>query len=303
MPTSKTRKGSSWGIPTCESRSLKPLRRGPRDTVGPPIMSLKERLKSSLIGTPLQGPARRLASWLKPRKWPAERLAAAEEERIDRLLPLVLRPDDNCVDVGGHLGSFLADFRRLAPRGRHVAVEPVPHKARWLRRKFPGVEVHELALGPAPSEATFSFMPRRSGYSGLRSRTSTANETAVELHVQVARLDDIVPADRPIRFVKVDVEGAELGVFQGATRLLGTSRPFVLFECVAASFQLYETTAEQVHRVLHDDCGLDVFLLQDWLEGRGPLDRAAFQAATTPDDSGLVAAFNFLAAPGPRSAA
>jgi FkbM family methyltransferase len=266
-------------------------------------MSLQERLKSSLIGTPLYRPVKRAVSWLRPPRWPAERMMALEEEQVERLLPLVIGPEDNCLDVGGHLGSFLAEFRRLASRGKHFAFEPIPEKAQRLRRKFPDVDVREVALGATSGPTTFAFVPNRSGYSGLLFRGDPATDRMVELHVELARLDDVIPPGLPVRFIKVDVEGAELGVFEGGKRVLRESRPFVLFECIECSYRAYGTTAEQIHKLLHDECGLGVYLLGAWLDGKGPLDLPAFVAATTPEDPGAIAGFNFLAAPGPRPTA
>jgi FkbM family methyltransferase len=261
---------------------------------------LKDRLKSLLVGTPLSRPARRFSAWLRPPRWPTERLMAHEERCIERLLPLILQPDHNGVDVGSHLGLFLGEFCRLAPRGRHHAFEPIPHKAHWLRRRFPTVEVHEVALGEQPGTASFAYIPNRSGYSGLRFRGEADRDQVVTLEVQVARLDDLLPAEHVVRFIKVDVEGGELGVFRGARRILRQSRPFVLFECYEPAFRHYETTADHVYEALHDDGGLDIYLLADWLDRRPPLDRDGFRAATVPGPDGAPAGFNFLAAPGPR---
>ena len=44
------------------------------------------------------------------------------------------------------------------------------------------------------------------------------------------RLDDIVSASAEVEVVKIDVEGAELGVLRGAPRLISRCRPVILFE-------------------------------------------------------------------------
>ena len=48
---------------------------------------------------------------------------------------------------------------RLAPRGRHRAVEPVPKKAARLRKKFPGVAVPEVALAETQGTNEFFIDP------------------------------------------------------------------------------------------------------------------------------------------------
>ena len=67
-------------------------------------------------------------------------------ELLVALMEEVLEPDSDCLDVGAHAGSVLAELVRLAPEGRHVAWEPLPEFAERLRRAYPEVEVREAAL-------------------------------------------------------------------------------------------------------------------------------------------------------------
>src|SRR5262249_36268677 len=113
-------------------------------------MPLYERIVSSVIGTPLQRPAEHLRRlWQLPRRlrYPELREIYLEQERIYSLIGRTITPAMNCIDVGCHLGSFLYNIIRLSPYGKHIAVEPIPYKADWLRRRFPAVEVHQIVLG------------------------------------------------------------------------------------------------------------------------------------------------------------
>jgi hypothetical protein len=47
-------------------------------------------------------------------------------ELLVALMEEVVGPDSDCLDVGAHAGSVLAELVRLAPEGRHVASEPLP---------------------------------------------------------------------------------------------------------------------------------------------------------------------------------
>src|SRR5207249_1272465 len=88
----------------------------------------------------------------------------ADNDRLRAILGAVLRPDSNCIDVGAHEGLFLADIVRLAPRGRHVAYEPLPEFAADLTRRFPGVDVRERALSDRPGEVEFVHVLTRPGW-------------------------------------------------------------------------------------------------------------------------------------------
>src|SRR5688572_28907092 len=99
-------------------------------------MRLYERIASTLIGTPLQGPAQRLLrlrGLAQRLRHPELREIYLEGERIDKLMQVTITDGMNCIDVGCHLGSVLQRIIRLSPTGRHVAVEPLPYKAAWLR--------------------------------------------------------------------------------------------------------------------------------------------------------------------------
>ena len=58
-----------------------------------------------------------------------------------------------------------------------------------------------------------------------------------------------VPAERipPPDVLKIDVEGAELGVFRGAVKLLESKRPIVLFESFVGSSQ--DEITDLLHRL------------------------------------------------------
>lgn len=83
------------------------------------------------------------------------------------MLAQVLRPDANCLDIGCHLGSMLSEIVRLAPRGNHIAFEAIPEKVSFLRRKFPGVRIHDTALSDEEGTSSFFINEKRTGFSGL----------------------------------------------------------------------------------------------------------------------------------------
>jgi len=60
-----------------------------------------------------------------------------EQERTEQGIGgEVIKPDSNCIDIGSHIGSSEFAYYDYAPQGKHIAFEPVPEKALWLRRKF-----------------------------------------------------------------------------------------------------------------------------------------------------------------------
>lgn len=209
---------------------------------------------------------------------PGEDFSMWRDRTDNHMTQLIMRyslaVDDDCVDVGANVGRVLEDIVRMAPRGRHVAFEPIPDLAADLRRRFPGVAVHEAAAAAEAGESSFVLVPEATGYSGLRERRYPPEITTTrEITVRLARLDDVLDPDLRPRLLKVDVEGGELGVFLGGRATISRHRPLVVFEHGATTAREgYGTTSEQVHDVLAADCGLRIYDL----DGDGPFSRDEF---------------------------
>lgn len=256
-----------------------------------------ERLASALVGTPLQALAekvREVKNMRTVRHEPGLANVLAEARRTYDLMGAVIRPDTNCVDVGAHLGVMLHRMVTLAPEGRHHAFEPVPYKAAWLRKKFPAVTVHEMALADTDDSATFHLNTGSSALSALR-RPAEDHGPSEAITVPVRRLDDVIPGDQPVGYLKVDAIGAELLVLKGAERILTKDRPFVLFEASTESLGNFGLTAADIHSHLVGTVGYDLLSLRGWHAGEPPLTVDQFERAMVfPFE-----AFNFVALPRP----
>jgi FkbM family methyltransferase len=211
-----------------------------------------------------------------------------DHEHLLAILAAVLAADSNCIDVGAHEGSFLAQMIRLAPRGRHLAFEPLPHLAAELAHRFPAAEVHQAALSDHGGEEAFVHVLTRPGWSGFRQRPYPGRERLERITVPVLRLDDVVASDYVPHFVKLDVEGAELQVLQGALQTLTTHRPILAFEHGLGSADHYGTHPEQIFSLLCDQIGMRIFDL----DGGGPYERDSFVTAFENGER-----VNFLARP------
>jgi FkbM family methyltransferase len=187
----------------------------------------------------------------------------------------VLRPDSNAVDVGAFEGGMLRHMIRMAPRGRHVAFEPLPDHYAALAARFTQVRVHGCALGEAPGEADYVRVTQFPALSGLTRRPDLGGRATETIRVRVETMDRMIPRDHPVSLIKVDVEGGELGVFRGARETLQRNRPIVVFECGLAAAGA-GATPDAIHEALAEG-GLTVSTLQSWLAGSAPLSREEFR--------------------------
>ena len=119
------------------TRSRMPALGGIGSLVGAIVARVRERAKEAAARLGLMPQARRLQRLLGSR---TTRRDLRDNEHLRLLLAFVLREDANCIDVGANVGEILEEIVRVAPRGRHIAYEPLPDHAADLAKRFPGVD-------------------------------------------------------------------------------------------------------------------------------------------------------------------
>ncbi len=204
--------------------------------------------------------------------YPDARQALREQIAITAVLASALGGDGTYVDVGANRGQILRDAVRVAPRGRHIAFEPIPAVAAALARAYPSVDCRQMALGARPDTAQFCHFRKLAGWSGLRRSPQISDERGDPEYITVtvstldAELGDLLP-----RVVKIDVEGAEHQVLEGGRTLIAAAKPIVIFEHVAAAAALYGSPPGAVWDLLAE-LGYETFSVA----GEGPVTRQMF---------------------------
>jgi FkbM family methyltransferase len=160
-----------------------------------------------------------------------------EREEI-ALVRGLLREGDTAIDVGAHIGFFAIQMAAMVgPSGHVVAFEPFGGNADLLERSIAEngfddrLVLHRSAVGASSGEAMLTFPVETLNSGGaylLRNGTSPLAGN-LQKKVPVAALDDLT-LPRPVRLIKMDVEGAEPLVVRGAERLLRADRPTILSE-------------------------------------------------------------------------
>lgn len=157
-------------------------------------------------------------------------LRGALEDEM-KLLELLVRSHDLVVDVGGNRGIYAYQFWRL---GARVEVfEPNPACSRvlsaWAAGKA-GVNVHSVALSSHSGSANLHIPIDESGieHDSSASIENTGFGRSHDEWVPLQTRDSFGFED--VSLIKIDVEGHEYSVIEGAGATLAASRPALLVE-------------------------------------------------------------------------
>ena len=192
------------------------------------------RLTLSLI--PPEAEVRILRGPLRGKKWikgagpNAYWVGTYEVDRL-RALATAASPGAVVYDVGANVGiySLLASLR-AGPSGKVYAFEPLERNLLYLRRHLTLNKVESCVVIQAAvcnREGTRSFSA--ASWSSSMAHLSTDGE----ISVPSTTLDSCVygePRFRPPDIIKIDVEGAELEVLEGASRVLTEFHPVIFLE-------------------------------------------------------------------------
>lgn len=163
-----------------------------------------------------------------------------EYEDEDRaVIRRMLRGFDRFIDVGANIGIYsLLAARCLRPGGQVFAFEPSGLEYAKLQKtiswnKLTNVTTVRAAVGDAEGEVEFFESMTGAGALNRIGKPGKPNLPFQKIVVPCVRLDDYFKTLGDAKaFIKVDVEGFELPVLEGARALLSRSRPTIMMEMV-----------------------------------------------------------------------
>ena len=142
-------------------------------------------------------------------------------------------------DVGANIGVYLSAMRALkGPELRMVGFEPIPTTLAMLQQtlELNGVVAHIEPIALSSNEGQLLLTAYSRGMNNFWLKDDTAGRPSIS--VRTIRLDrwlDEHPSLEP-NAIKIDVEGHELEVLEGAVELLERKRPALMVECHGAAW-------------------------------------------------------------------
>ena len=140
---------------------------------------------------------------------------------------------EHALDVGANIGCMTSVLAfRCGLEGVVAAFEPHPDVCRRLRQNVAGwpesdrIEVRQIAVGDHPGSAQLVEPVGFSGNAG--GATLAGQRVGAPIDVQVERLDDVLAETAVTAVAKIDVEGFELAVLRGGSRIFSGVRDVVV---------------------------------------------------------------------------
>jgi len=146
----------------------------------------------------------------------------------ERLLSGLLSGRGAFLDIGAHIGYYSL---YMLPRVTEVyAFEPDPRVRQLLEANVsnrPKITVIPSAVGSTPGRARFTL----EGDSAISHLADEHDDVTKLIHVEVVTVDSFVQTrGLTVEAIKIDVEGHDTEVIQGALKVLSEQQPLVLTE-------------------------------------------------------------------------
>lgn len=156
-----------------------------------------------------------------------------EQECFDMMRKLI-KPGSTIFDIGANIGWYTMNLSKSIHDSRVYAFEPIPQTFRTLKKNMKVNNVRNVKVfqyGLSNEEKITPFYYYREGLGNASSKQMTNRYPNRKVRCRVRKLDNIVKEQHiHINFMKCDVEGAELFVFQGAIETLKQDKPIIFVE-------------------------------------------------------------------------
>ncbi|MEO7445653.1 MAG: FkbM family methyltransferase [Ferruginibacter sp.] len=136
-------------------------------------------------------------------------------------------------DVGANVGYFSMTVKKLVPRTEVYAFEPMPDHIQTFRKhlrlnNLHGIELVEKAVSGKSGPVTFSGYTDSEGNT-YKTESALFKNAPSTITIESTTIDDFVATSGKVpQLIKIDVEGAELDVLEGALKTLHTHHPVLL---------------------------------------------------------------------------
>lgn len=182
------------------------------------------------------------------------------ENDTNKILELYLKQDDIVLEAGANIGSETLLISKILNKGTIYCFEPNPYSFERLKinisiNELKNVYAYDYALGEADSKIKFHIYPKGFCNSGMSSKYMETSITH-EITVIQKTVDTFVHENNitKLDFIKMDIQGAEMDLLNGASETLKRFKPTIFTEACEPyndTKQLYEILVSLGYDVFH----------------------------------------------------
>lgn len=153
-----------------------------------------------------------------------------EADSLAKLKKLIRNPNPRIVEVGANIGNHVVWYARHLDAARIYPVEPNPEALTLLEQNIdangirPRIDTRGMGFGAGKD--TGKFRTQTDNADNLGATRLVADE---EGGIETRTLDQLMGED-PVDFIKIDAEGMELDVLEGASALIARDKPVIWVE-------------------------------------------------------------------------
>jgi FkbM family methyltransferase len=177
-----------------------------------------------------------------------------QEELVQHICHL-MKPDAWFFDVGANLGLMSLPVLHFLPHSQVASFEPSPNAWPFLQRTHQQAAGHQgrwtiigKALATTPGQADFfTAGGENSAFDGLKNTGREGERKPVKVEVSTLDIEWTALGKPPVSVIKIDVEGGELAVLQGAAECLAACRPVVFCEWNAGNLAAHQCPEDSLY--------------------------------------------------------
>jgi FkbM family methyltransferase len=145
------------------------------------------------------------------------------------ILTTLLKEGDCFIDVGANVGAMTFNAAsRVGTNGLVYAFEPGPIHFKMLTQtvansNIKNVKLYNLGCSKDETNLFWKMDEKNPGNAQI-------SKFPTDISVKVIKLEQVIPETQKVHIIKIDVEGMELEVLEGAERIIIQSKPLMIIE-------------------------------------------------------------------------
>lgn len=190
------------------------------------------------------------------------------EPEITKFICETINNNFNCIDIGANNGYYTVLMSMIGgPNSAVYSFEPMPDSYKLLAENVKGrdnILAFNMALGSEVGFMKLNFESEADGTASGIKLPSHKNEVVVPVSTLDHELIDkgLISLDKPT-LMKIDVEGFELDVVEGGSKLLSAlNKCYVIFEYMKYYYFMRKIDYDALFQFFND-MGYEIFLLQN----------------------------------------